>query len=40
VADAARLSPVISQTLLHWADELTADDVARAVKKLTKEGKL
>ena len=40
VADAARLSPVISQTLLHWADELTAADVARAVKKLTKEGKL
>lgn len=37
---AARVSPVICQTLLHWGDELVQADVDRAVKKLKKEGKL
>lgn len=40
VEHAPRVSPVICQTLLHWCDELTADDVKRAEKKLRKEGKL
>jgi hypothetical protein len=40
-ADAApRVSPVICQTLLHWADELRQSDVESAVKKLKREGKL
>jgi hypothetical protein len=39
-ASAPELSPVICQTLLHWADALVQADVDAARKKLAKAGTL
>ena len=36
--DDARVSPVVRQTLLHWAYELTASDLAAAAAKAKKTG--